>query len=78
MRILLRPFPVTDILGCHQHEISQKEQVNPELKAVEVFTQTFSNSIHPKLKKRHVLEEEILMPTRTICLRQKNAKKKEC
>ena len=79
MRILPRPFPVTYILGWHQHEISHKERVNPELKGVEVFTQTFSHDIHSKLKKkRNVLEQEILLPMRPTCLRQKNVKKKEC
>ena len=48
MKILSRPFPITYILGSHQHEISQKEDVSPELKAVEVFIQTFSHNIYPK------------------------------
>ena len=40
-----------------------------------------SHNIHPKprnlkkKKKRHVLEQEILLLTRPSCLRQKNAKK---
>ena len=37
MKILPRPFPVAYILEWHQHEISQKERVNPELKAAEVL-----------------------------------------
>ena len=57
MRILPRPFPITYILGWHQHEISQKEWANPELKGVEVFTQTFSHDIHPKLKKKKKKKE---------------------
>ena len=62
MKILSRPFPITYILERHQHKISQKEWVNPELKAMEVLLQTFSHNILSELKKRHVLEQEILLP----------------
>ena len=41
---------------------------------MEVFTQT-SHITHQKLKKRHVLEHEILLPSRPTCIRQKNVKK---
>ena len=37
MKILPKPFPITYILEWHQHEISEKVQVNPELKAVELL-----------------------------------------
>ena len=42
----------------------------------ERFAQTLSYNIHPKLKKRNVLEPEILFPTMPTCLRPKNVKKK--
>ena len=44
---------------------------------MEVFTQTFSNNIHPKLKKKkkHVLEQEILLPMNSILSKAKECKK---
>ena len=85
MGILSRPFPVIYILGWHQCEISQKEQVNPELKAMEVFTWTVFLNVHPKLKTTtaaatngYAFEQETLLPARPSCLRQRNVEKKEC
>ena len=77
MKILSRPFPITYILEWHQHKISQKEWVNPELKAVEVLPHTFSHNMHSELKKRHVLEQEIQLPRRPIVFKPKECEKKE-
>ena len=45
---------------------------------MEVFTQTFSYNIHPKLKKKKkVLEQEILLPMNKILSKAKECKK-EC
>ena len=78
MKILPIPFPITYILGWHQHKISQKEQVIPELKAVEVLPRPSPITYILSSKKKHVLEQEILLAKRPMCLRQKNVKKKEC
>ena len=59
VKISSRPLPVTYILGWHQHEINQKEWVNPELKAVEVLprpspiTYTLSSKKGMSLNKRY-------------------------
>ena len=54
-----------------QDEISQKEQVNPELKTLEVLPRPFPITFIQNSKKRHVLEQEMLLPLRPTCLRQK-------
>ena len=53
---------------------SENRQKAPQ--GCEHFARTLSYNIHPKLKKRNVLEPEILLPTMPTCLRQKNVKKK--
>ena len=71
---------------CKQHLLSgaiytsqlASENRQKTSQGCEHFAQTLSYNIHPKLKNRHVLEQEILLPTRTTCLHQKNGKKKEC
>ena len=73
MSILSRPFPITYTLGWHQQEISQKEQVNPELKAMEVFIQTFFHNTHLKLKIKGMP-----LNRRCSCLLALLSKAKEC
>ena len=74
VNVLPRPFPVTYVLGRHQREISQKERANPELTAVEVLPRP-SPITYILSSKKHALEQEILLPMRSTCLRQKNVKK---
>ena len=64
-------------LGWRQHEISQKEWANPELKGVEVFTQTFSHSIHFELKKACSWARDTAA-YETYMSKEENVKKKEC
>lgn len=74
--MLFQPFPVTYILGRHQHEISQKEQVNPELKAVEVFTQSFPHNIY-KVQKKACLWKRDTVAYKAYLSKAKNVKKRE-
>ena len=45
---------------------------------MKVLPDLFSHNIHLELKKKDVLDQEILLLGRPIWLRQKNVKKKEC
>ena len=77
MKILPRPFPIAYIRGWHRQDVNQKKWVNPELKAMEVLPRP-SPITYIQSSKEHILEQEILLPTRPPCQRKKNVKRKTC